>query len=277
MRRSVRPIRSQPDQAIKDAVLIVVAMQDRVARLLPQTGHPPVPGARQGVKPGEAEVAQVGQDQTPGRHVRQEPTGGDFLVLLGIGLVLDMTPLLQAQVEDTAEFAGQQRRGTARQGPQGGQDARNRVQGGLVQGNHGGGKGSEGVVSIAGQAALEQARNLSEELDERLAAGLVQALIDGLIGDGNAWIVPQAVAGEQTPDGAAAGGPLEDTDEQGGPEQQGGQHAGPTGAGGVSIGGHKVGEQALQELLDVAEEVVSGWQRGCGRNWVVKIKLMHTW
>ena len=67
--------------------------------------------------------------------MRKEATCANILVLVRIVLVLNVEPLLKAQVKDAAEFAREQGGITASEGTQRGQNARNRVEGGLIDGD----------------------------------------------------------------------------------------------------------------------------------------------
>jgi hypothetical protein len=104
----------------------------------------------------------------------------------------DVAPLLQADVEDAAELAGQQTAVTRLERTQRRQDARDRIKGGFVDGDDRGSEGSKRGVSIGVQASLEQGGELSEELLKRSSAGSIQAVVDSLIADRDVGVGPEA-------------------------------------------------------------------------------------
>lgn len=175
----------------------------------------------------------------------EQATGGNLFVLVRVVLMLDVEPLLQAQVKDAAEFARKQGGVTASEAAEGRENAGNWVEGGLVNGDDRGCKGSKGFISIGSETLTKKVRNVGKEVLEWLCASSIKAFIDGLVTDGNTRIVPQAPRGKETPNGKAAGGAVEDTKEQGGPEEKGREDTWATLCRRGKVGGHEVSDEGL--------------------------------
>ncbi len=165
--RLVGGVGPEPDQGVEGLAVPVVDVAHDVAGLGPQAADPEVAGLGEVVEPGEAEGAQVGQDQRPGRQPGQHRAGRDLLVLAGIGLVGDAAEELGAHVEEGAQLARQQGVGAPLDVAQGGQGAGDLVEGGLVEGDHRRGERGQGRVGVGGEAVGQEAAHPGEERLQR--------------------------------------------------------------------------------------------------------------
>lgn len=95
---------------------------------------------------------------------------------------------------------------------------------------------------------------MGKELFHRRGARVGEAVIDGLIGDGEAGIVPQSLLGQEPPEIGLAGEAAQHANEQATPQAQSGQDAGTTATNRFGGIGDKVGDGIAQEGLDVADE-----------------------
>jgi hypothetical protein len=235
---------------------MVVDVQDLVAGLLPQPADPPQPAVGQVVEPAEPEVPQIGQDQRPRGEAIEQIAGGDLLVLARIGQVQHAAKQLGAQVEDGREFAGQQGVGALGHLPQRRQRARHLIEGGLVQGDDLAGERGQVARRPGDQARRQQAPNGGKHGLQGGGVGLGQALVDGLVGEGEARIVPETPGRQQPPDGALARHPPQHADEDAGPQGEGGQDAGAAGAGAARLrrGGFQVEQDGADNPLDLGEQ-----------------------
>jgi hypothetical protein len=146
---AIRPVRTEPDEAIEGLAAPVVGLDHIVTRPRPQAREPPIARIGQVIEPLEAEVAQVRHNQRARREPRDHRPGGDLLVLAGIGTIGDAPPLLKAQVEHAREGAAEQTSIAGGQGAQGGQEAGHRIEGALIEGDDGG-EGGRGPPRPAG-------------------------------------------------------------------------------------------------------------------------------
>jgi len=96
-------------------------VDDLITRACPQPRDPPIARVGQVIEPLETGVAQVRNDQRTGSKTGDHRTGGDLLVLSGIGAIRHAPPLLQAQIEESGERASEEVRIAGGQGTQGGQ------------------------------------------------------------------------------------------------------------------------------------------------------------
>jgi hypothetical protein len=177
--------------------------------------------------------------------VCEEATGGNLLILVRVVLVLDVEPLLQAQVKNAAQFAREQGGITASKGTERRQNACNGVESGLVNGDDRGCKGSKGFVSVGSETLTKKGRHMRQEVSERLSSSSIKAFIDGLVGDSNTRIVPHTAGGKQAPDGEAAGGTVENTEEKSGPKEEGREDTRSSGSRGRGVLRNKVGKKGL--------------------------------
>ena len=191
----------------------------------------------------------------------------------------DVAPLLQADVEDAADLAGQQAAVTRLERAQRGQDARDRIEGGFVDGDDRGSEGSKSGVSIVVQASLEQGGELSEELLKRSSAGSIQAFVDSLIADRDAGVGPEAAGSKQAPDGASRGGMAQSTEEEGSPEEESREDTrSARRAGGRVIDGRSEGrDEGAEEAFDIREQGLRGGsgQSGEEGGGLVKVNVWY--
>lgn len=96
---------------------------------------------------------------------------------------------------------------------------------------------------------------------QRGRAGLGQPFIDGLIGDRKAGIVPEALIGQQAPEGELAGEAPQHADQQATPEGQGRHDPRPAGLTWVGVELQGL-DQRPQERFDIVQV---GWLCGGGR------------
>jgi hypothetical protein len=102
----IRAVLAEPDQGIERLPVLVEGVEQFVAAVRGQPTEPVVPGVSKVVKPAEAEVAEIGEDQGGGGELGDEGAGVPSLVLMGIIGELETLPLLPTEIKDAAQGAG---------------------------------------------------------------------------------------------------------------------------------------------------------------------------
>src|SRR5215207_10148259 len=102
MRRLVCAVFAQPDDGIQGGSLLIMDMNQFVARLFTQTRDPKMAHVGQVIEPLKAEVAEVRQDQCAWRQVTDHLAGGDFFILAYLGAIGNMPPLLAPNINKPA-------------------------------------------------------------------------------------------------------------------------------------------------------------------------------
>ena len=171
----------------------------------------------------------------------------------------DPTPELGAHVEDAGHLAGQAAGIAGRQPAQGGQAARHRIQGRLVDRQHRPGKRGEGGIGMGRQALAQQRRHVDKPLLQGRWSLASQALVDGIVADGNRRKVPQPRTGHQPPQIALGRRPAQHADDQPGPQQHGRQDRRATA---MAADQGRGGEQGAQQLAQQPLQPVDDGQHG---------------
>lgn len=65
----VAAVGAEPDQALDGFPILVMDMHHRVGGLVPRAGDPEVAQIAEGIEPGETEIAEIGEDERPARHI----------------------------------------------------------------------------------------------------------------------------------------------------------------------------------------------------------------
>ena len=213
---------AQPDEGVERLAALVVGMDEGVAGPGAQPRDPPG-GGGQISEPREAEIARICHEQTARREGGDQRAGGDQLVLLGVGEILDAGPLLAAQSEQARERPRQQGRGVGGHGAQGGEQAGHLVQRHLVEGvDPARGKGGQRGRGHGDQPRGEDGAAVLAAVFRWAGAIAGEALVAGLVGERHARAAPEVATGEQPPQGAVAAKATEHADQQARPQGAGG-------------------------------------------------------
>src|SRR5437660_53021 len=102
---TIGAVGAQPDEPVRDPVLVIEGVDDRPAHLRAQPADPVVSRIGEIIKPGKAKVAKIGQDEALGRESRNEIARMQLLSLIHVIDQLDPTPLLESQVKQGGELA----------------------------------------------------------------------------------------------------------------------------------------------------------------------------
>src|SRR6266516_2716807 len=104
----IRAMGSQPDQRIEQLCVLVKDMRDLIGRSFSPTRHPVVALLGQIIKPGEAEIPQIGQNETASRKPFQQKQHPHFAVGPALLAPLQAKPLLGSQVKEPGNLPCQQ-------------------------------------------------------------------------------------------------------------------------------------------------------------------------
>ena len=224
-------------------------MDDLIARLPSEPGNPVVPTVNEPVKPGEAEIAQVCQDERALRHGGGQSASIEFLILVSVRSALDHLPQLTSDIEDGLKFARQQV--PRRSLPEGRKHPPDLVQGSAIDGNHLCGEGDQRRINGRLQLLPKSGCYHSEEPFQGSGAALGQAFVDRLIRNEEAREVPDAVITQQPPKVQLSAEATQHTDQQSRPECESGQNGRPTWSIGGGGSGRLICHQARQKVLNL--------------------------